>query len=69
MQNYIIARYFESSRERHEYEISFSELDKHLGEFVAIYSAMGIVNVQNGRMDALDEKGNFRTSIAWTIKD
>lgn len=69
MTNYIITRYFESSKEELMFEIPFSELDKNLGEFVAIYSDMGTVNVQNGRMDSLDEKGNFRTSIAWTIKD
>lgn len=68
MRNYIITRYFESSKERLMYEIPFSELDQNLGEFVAIYSTMGTVNVQNGRMDSLDEKGNLRTSIAWTIK-
>ena len=70
MSNYIITRYFESSKEQLEYEVNtLNELDRHLGEFVAIYSAMGTVNVQNGRMDALDENGNFRTSIAWTVKD
>ena len=69
MSNYIITRYFESSKEKLEYEASFNQLDRHLGEFVAIYSTMGTVNVQDGRMDSLDEKGKFRTSITWTTKD
>lgn len=69
MSSYIITRYYESSKEKLIYEVPFSELDKHLGEFVDIYCSMGPVNVQNGRMDSLDEKGNFRTSLAWTIKD
>ena len=66
MSTYIITRYFESSKEEIIYEVPFSELDQHLGEFVAIYSTMGTVNVQDGRMDSLDEEGNFRTSITWT---
>lgn len=69
MSTYIITRDFEWSKEKLSYETSMKEMDRHLGEFVAIYSTMGIVNVQNGRMDALDDKGNFRTSIAWTTKD
>lgn len=69
MKNYIITRYYESSNEELIYEVPFSELDKHLGEFVDIYCFMGPVNVQGGRMDSLDKEGNFRTSIVWTIKD
>lgn len=69
MHRYIITRYFERTKEKLSFETSMKDLDRYLGEFVAIYSTMGTVNVQNGRMDALDEKGNFRTSIAWTIKD
>lgn len=69
MARYIITRYFERTKEKLSFETSMKDLDRYLGEFVAIYSTMGTVNVQNGRMDAFDEKGNFRTSIAWTIKD
>lgn len=69
MDTYIITRYFERTKEKYVFETSMKNMDQCLGEFVAIYSAMGIVNVQNGRMDALDSDGNFRTSIAWTVKD
>lgn len=69
MDTYIITRYFERTKEKYVFETSMKNMDQYLGEFVAIYSAMGIVNVQNGRMDALDSDGNFRTSIAWTVKD
>lgn len=69
MSTYIITRYFERTKEKLSFGVSLSELDRYLGEFVAIYSTMGTVNVQDGRMDSLDEQGNFRTSITWTIKD
>ena len=69
MSTYIITRYFERTKENLSFEVTLSELDRYLGEFVAIYSTMGTVNVQDGRMDSLDEQGNFRTSITWTIKD
>ena len=69
MYTYIITRYFERTKEKYVFETSMKEMDQYLGEFVAIYSIGGCVNVQNGRMDALDDKGNFLTSIAWTIKD
>lgn len=69
MDTYIITRYFERTKERYTFETSMKNMDQSLGEFVAIYSFGGTVNVQNGRMDALDRDGNFRTSIAWTIKD
>lgn len=69
MSTYIITRYYGSPKEELKYEVSLNQLDKCLGEFVDIYCSMGTVNVQNGHMDSLDEKGNFRTSIAWTIKD
>lgn len=69
MDTYIITRYFERTKEKHVFKTSMKDLDRNLGEFVAIYSTMGTVNVQNGRMDALDNNGNFRTSIAWTVKD
>ena len=69
MSTYIITRYFGRTKEKLSFGVSLSELDRYLGEFVAIYSTMGTVNVQDGRMDSLDEQGNFRTSITWTIKD
>lgn len=69
MYTYIITRYFERTKEKYVFETSMKEMDQYLGEFVAIYSNGGGVNVQNGRMDALDNNGNFLTSIAWTVKD
>lgn len=69
MDTYIITRYFERTKEKHVFETSMKEMDQYLGEFVAIYSEIGGVNVQNGRMDALDNNGDFLTSIAWTVKD
>lgn len=67
--DYIITRYFERTKEKHVFETSIKKMDQYLGEFVAIYSIGGAVNVQNGRMDALDNNGNFLTSIAWTEKN
>lgn len=54
----------------HREEIKFRDLEMHecdkiLGEFVGIYSLIGKVSVEYGRMEARDDRGNLITSIDW----
>lgn len=54
----------------HREEVEFHDLEMHkcdkmLGEFVGIYSLIGKVSIEYGKMEARDDLGNLITSIVW----
>lgn len=67
MKTYKITRRFLQDPEIQSWGVDQEELDAKVGEFICIYSMVGKIEVGNGFAKAYTKKGNFMTSISWSI--